>query len=505
MVTYGAYVMTRRWHLRFALLATTATCFTAIAGGLNPAAAADLTRYAEQHLIWRKCSGEMQCAKLTVPRDYADLAAGDIQIALSRVPHSGTTFQGSIVVNPGGPGGSGIDFASTAAAIVAPEVSQQFDIVGFDPRGVAASAPVTCMNGSQTTRWLLADPTPDTRIEQDILMGLAREISAGCLQYSPRIAPFISTANTVNDLDILRSALGEQKLNLLGFSYGTSLGALYAQKFPSQVGRMVLDGAVDPSLNGMEISKGQSGGFQGALVRFAKDCANRSNCPYTGDWNDVLTGINQLLASLENHRLPTSGFEPLNQAQAVTALFWSMYSPDFWGTLRSALRQAERGQGEYLQWLSNQATDRVGKNRYGSNQNSAFYAISCLDAPATPGRTGLAAAAKAWSKNAPVPEMARAMSWGNAPCSFWFDHLGGKPAAATSTTTAPIVVVGTRFDPATPYSWAIALHEQLPTSSLITYEGDGHTAYGVDSACVNDAIDNFLLTGSAPASGTTCN
>ena len=193
MVTYGAYVMTRRWHLRFALLATTATCFTAIAGGLNPAAAADLTRYAQQQLIWRKCAGEMQCAKLTVPRDYADLAAGDIQIALSRVPHSGTTFQGSIVVNPGGPGGSGTDFASTAAAIVAPEVSQQFDIVGFDPRGVAASAPVTCMNGSQTTRWLLADPTPDTRIEQDILMGLAREISAGCLQYSPRIAPFIST------------------------------------------------------------------------------------------------------------------------------------------------------------------------------------------------------------------------------------------------------------------------------------------------------------------------
>ncbi|PHX60434.1 MAG: proteinase [Actinobacteria bacterium] len=504
-MTYGAYVMTRRWYLRFALLATTVTCFTAIAAGLNPAAAADLTRYAEQHLIWTNCSGEMQCAELTVPRDYSDLAAGDIKIALSRVPHDGTTFQGSIVVNPGGPGGSGTDFASTAAAIVAPEVSKQFDIVGFDPRGVAASAPVTCMSGSQTTRWLLTDPTPDTRSEQDLLMRLAREISAGCLQYAPRIAPFISTANTVNDLDIMRSALGEQKLNLLGFSYGTSLGALYAQEFPSHVGRMVLDGAVDPSLNGMEMSKGQSDGFQGALVRFAKDCANRSSCPYSGDENDVLTGINHLLAALEKHRLPTNGFEPLNQSQAVTALFWSMYSPDFWSILRSALRQAKRGHGEDLQWLSNQATDRVGKNRYGSNQNSAFYAISCLDAPATPGRTGLAAAAKAWSKNAPVPQLARAMSWGNAPCSFWFDHLGGQPAAVTSTTTAPIVVVGTRFDPATPYSWASALHAQLPTSSLITFEGDGHTAYGGGSACVDHVIDDFLLTGNAPPSRTTCN
>jgi pimeloyl-ACP methyl ester carboxylesterase len=497
--------MTRRWHLRFALLAAMATCFTAIAAGLNPAAAADLTKYTEQQLIWRKCSGDMQCAKLMVPRDYADLAAGDIQIALSRVPHSGTTFQGSIVVNPGGPGGSGTDFARSVAAIVSPEVSQQFDIVGFDPRGVAASAPVTCMNGAQTTRWLLSDPTPDTRSEQNFLMGLAREISVGCLQYSPLIAPFISTANTINDLDILRSALGEQKLNLFGFSYGTSLGALYAQEFPGHVGRMVLDGAVEPSLNGMEISKAQSGGFQGALVRFAKDCANRSNCPYPGDWNDVLTGINQLLADLEKHQLPTDGFEPLNQAQAITALFWSMYSPDFWATLRAALRQAERGHGGELQWMSNQATDRIGKNRYGSNQNSAFYAISCLDTPATPGRTGLANSAKAWSKNAAVPELARAMSWGNAPCSFWFDHLGGNPAAATSTTTAPIVVVGTRFDPATPYSWAIALHEQLPTSSLITFEGDGHTAYGVGSVCVDHAIDEFLLTGIPPASGTTCN
>ncbi len=496
--------MTRRWHLRFALLATTATCFTAIAAGLTPAAAADLTKYANQPLTWEKCSGELECAKLTVPRDYADLAAGDIQIALSRVPHSGSTFQGSIVVNPGGPGGSGIDFASSVASFVAPEVSQQFDIVGFDPRGVAASAPVTCMTGEQTTRWLLADPTPDTRSEQDRLMRLARKISAGCLQYSPRIAPFISTANTVNDLDIMRSALGEQKLNLLGFSYGTSLGALYAQEFPSHVGRMVLDGAVDPSLNGMEISKGQSGGFQGALVRFAKDCANRSDCPYFGDENDVLAGINRLLADLEKYRLPTNGFEPLNQSQAVIALFWSMYSPDFWGTLRSALREARLGQGGELQWMSNQATNRVGKNRYGSNQNSAFYAISCLDAPATPGRHGLAVAAKAWSKNAAVPELARAMSWGNSPCSFWFDHLGGKPAAVTSTTTAPIVIVGTRFDPATPYSWAKALHEQLATSSLITFEGDGHTAYGGGSACVDRAIDKFLLTGTAPARKKTC-
>ncbi|MSO26452.1 MAG: alpha/beta hydrolase [Candidatus Nanopelagicales bacterium] len=504
-MTYGAEVMHQHWRRRIVPLATLATCLTAVVAGLSPAAAADLARYTEQPLTWTTCSGGRQCTKLIVPKDYANPAAGDIQIALSRVRHTGPDFTGSLVVNPGGPGGAGTDFASLVAGIVAPQVASQFDIVGFDPRGVAASAPVTCMTGAQTTRWLLFDPTPDSLSEQNSLLRLAREISSGCLRYSPQIAPFISTANTVRDLDIMRAALGDEKLNLLGFSYGTTLGALYAQEFPSHVGRMVLDGAVDPSLNGMQISQGQSAGFQGALVRFAADCTKRSNCPYPGDKQDVLDGFNSLLANLDQRPLPTGTYEPLNQAQAVTAFFWSMYTPKFWSTLRSALGQAERGNGEPLQQIADQSADRIGKNRYGSNQNSAFYAVSCLDAPQTPGRTGLAAAAKSWSKNAPVPELARAMSWGNSPCSFWFNNFAGQPEPVTSTTSAPIVVVGTRFDPATPYPWAVALHEQLPTSSLITFEGDGHTAYGAGSPCIDREIDNYLLSGVAPTNGKVCN
>lgn len=503
-MTYGAYVIPPNWRRPIAQTVLLATGAALLAFALPPAAAAELSKYTQQRLSWTECAGGRQCAKLTVPKDYGDLAAGDIQIALARVPHTGTNFKGSLVVNPGGPGGAGTDFATSVANIVAPQVRGQFDIVGFDPRGVADSAPVTCMTGTQTTRWLLSDPTPDSRAEQNALLKLAGAISSGCLRYSPRIAPYVSTANTMRDLDIMRAALGDEKLNLLGFSYGTVLGALYAQEFPAQVGLMVLDGAVDPSLDAMAISKGQSAGFQGALVRFATDCAKRSNCPYTGTKQDVLTGINNLLATLEQRPLPTDGYEPLNQAQAVTALFWSMYTPQFWSSLRSALRQAERGSGEYLQWLADQATDRIGKNRYGSNQNSAFYAISCLDVPATPGRTGLAAAAQSWSKNAAVPEMARAIAWGNAPCTYWFDHLVGKPVPVTSKTTAPILVVGTTYDPATPYSWALALHEQLPTSSLLTYVGDGHTAYGAGSTCIDQLIDNFLITGVAPTSGKIC-
>lgn len=492
------------WRRRSTSLVLIAGALAVATAGSAPAGAADLAKYTEQLLTWTTCAGGRQCTNLLVPRDYADLSAGDIKIALARVPHTGTNFKGSLVVNPGGPGGAGTEFASSVASLVGPQVSGQFDIVGFDPRGVAASAPVTCMTGGQTTRWLLLDPTPDSRSEETELLRQARNISAGCLRYSPTIAPFIFTTNTVRDLDIMRAALGDEKLNFFGFSYGTTLGAFYAQEFADRVGRMVLDGAVDPSLDSMQISRGQSSGFQGALVRFAEDCAKRRNCPYPGDKQDVLDGINGLLATLDKRPLPTGSYEPLNQAQAITALFWSMYSPDFWSILRSALGQAKSGDGEYLQWLADQSADRIGKYRYGSNQNSAFYAISCLDSPATPGRAGLTAAAQVWSKKAPVPEMARAMSWGNAPCSFWFDHVAGQPEPVTSTTTAPIVVVGTRYDPATPYPWSIALHEQLPTSSLLTFDGDGHTAYGAGSTCIDRAVDTYLLTGVAPVNGKVC-
>ena len=470
----------------------------------DPNSPVDLAPYYSQNLTWSACEGGRQCAQLRVPLDYGDAAAGDITVALSRVLHSSSVSQGSLIVNPGGPGGSGLDFATVVADEIAPTVAKQFDIVGFDPRGVGKSAPVTCMTGAQTTRWILADPTPVTRAEQEAYMRLASTISTGCLRYSPTIAPHVQTSNTVKDMDIMRAALGEANLNLLGFSYGTSLGALYAQEFPDKVGRMVLDGAVDTSLDGMAISLGQSNAFQQALVRFANDCGRHADCPTRDGKQAVISNINRLLASLNQHTLPSTGYEPLNQAQAITAIFLSMYSPSFWAPLRLALAAANKGSGTDLQKLADLASDRDGKNHYASNQNSAFLAISCIDAPATPGRLGLLAAANSWSRSAPVPEMARAIAWGNAPCSTWFAHPKAPLTQVASTTKAPILIVDTRYDPATPYAWGVAVHKALPTSSLLTYEGDGHTAYGGGSACIDAAVDTYLLSGVVPPPNKTC-
>ena len=252
----------------------------------------------------------------------------------------------------------------------------------------------------------------------------------------------------------------------------------------------------------MEISRGQSQGFQIALRRFARDCTTHRGCVARTE-QGVLRTINALLARADRSPIG-SGRDTVNEAQAQAAIFLSMYSPDFWPILRSGLADAVRGDATTLRTLADIAWDRTGPNRYGSNGTSAFLAIGCWDTPATPGPAGLRAAATTWARGAAVPAMARAMSWGNAPCSRWFAHSPEPPAPARTTTTAPMLVIGTTYDPATPYDWAVSLARQLPTSRLLTLIGDGHTAYGNDIDCVDDAIRDYLLTGALPAVGTNC-
>ena len=466
----------------------------------------ELATYYTQTLSWSPCADDLVCAWLTVPLDYSNPAGPTIQIRVNKAKATGSAAnrQGSMVVNPGGPGAAGLDFTGYVARTVAPKVNQQFDIVGFDPRGIGESAPITCLTGRQTTVWLRQDGSPDTPAEEARLMSLARGISNGCLRMSPDLARNIGTVDTVRDLDVLRAALGDAKLTWLGYSYGTYIGTVYAEMFPDHVGRFVLDGAVDPANDGMQLSRGQSHGFQVAVGRFAEDCAERASCPYSGGAKGVIRGINSLLARLDVRPMPTDSGERVTQAYGLTAIFLSMYSTSFWPSLRQALGQAKKGDGTGLLSLSDYSNDRTGPNTYGSNMTSAFYAIGCWDGPATPNAAGLRAAAASWSRGARVPEMARSMSWGNAPCSVWFDHSDRTPAPAQSTTTSPILVVGTSYDPATPYPWAVALSQQLATATLLTWIGDGHTAYGSGSQCIDSAIDSYFLTGTPPPAGTVC-
>ena len=502
-MTYGQQVLFLRVLAASALVLAgfTAAPAQGNAANVDP----QLQPFYSQEISWEPCSGRSprsRCATVTVPLDYRNPTGRTIDLALLKVPATGPNPQ-ALLVNPGGPGAGGLDFAEYLSTVTGPNVRSMYDIVGFDPRGVGQSAPVRCLTGAQTTQWYRTDSTPDTAQERRTLLNRARAIARGCLNHDPELARNVGSTNTVKDMDVIRQTLAQDTLHWFGFSYGTGLGALYAQEFPSRVGRFVLDGGVDPRLNAMQLSKGQSDGFQLAVRRFAADCARRSECVASSQ-RGVLRNINRLLKNLDESPMRTDGPRRLVQAEALSALFFSMYSTQLWPTLRNGLRQATRGNGTTLQLLAQQSRNQIGPDRYGSNMASAFYAIACWDFPATPGIAGLSAAARSWSRGVAVPEMARAMSWGNVPCSNWFGHSPVPPQAVTSTTQASILIIGTQFDPATPYAWSQALKAQLPTSRLLTYRGDGHTAYGGANLCVDGITNRYLTTGELPEPGTTC-
>ena len=445
-----------------------------------------LVAFYAQTLKWTKC-GKASCALVTVPLDYGKPDGATISLSIRRI---GSPDLPPLIMNPGGPGSEGTQFAQSIASSLDSSVSDAFTPVGFDPRGTGKSAPVKCFTGASANKWLRTDSTPDTANEVTKYMSASATISSACQRMSPGLVQHIGTDNTVRDMDIIRATLGSQKLNWLGFSYGTSLGTRYAELFPDKVGRMVLDGAVDPSLDSMELSQGQSAGFQKAIGRF--------NQQYPGS----ITAMNRLLRALDKTELATDGPQTLTQSEANTAIFLSMYSTSFWPALHDALQEAKAGNGTQLQELSYYANDQTAPTKFSSNTLSAFIAINCWDYPQTPTAAGLSRNARKFSRQAKVPELARAMSWGNAPCSTWFGHSPIKPTAAETSTNSPILVIGTTYDPATPLSWARALHKQLPTSSLLTFVGDGHTAYLGGNTCVDQTVNEYLLTGFAPTNKT---
>lgn len=461
---------------------------------------APLDAYYNQEVQWRSC-GQDRCAEIRVPVSYDSTKTDGTDSNASQTPETpsiaiairqfGDPSLPALLVNPGGPGAPGIDFAQYISQALDPAVSERFSVVGFDPRGTGRSAPISCFNAQQLNAWLRIDITPDTARERRNLMKASGEISQRCLADSPETAAFIGTEETVQDLDVIRAVLGNEKLNWLGFSYGTTIGTRYAELFPDRVGKMVLDGAVDPQLDAMGLSQGQSKGFQLALTRFNKS--------YPGS----IARINKILASLERKPMITTTQQNLVEAQGINAVFYSMYSKALWPDLNKALRLAMRGDGTALQKIAYSAYDQVAPNKFNSDPMSAFLAINCWDFPATPPASGLAQAARSWQRGAKVPALAQAMSWGNAPCSSWFGHSTHTPAPANTSTGAPIVIVGTTYDPATPYTWARSLARQLPTSSLITYRGDGHTAYLSGHRCVDNAVNKYLL-GGVTAQQITC-
>ncbi|MFI7393347.1 alpha/beta hydrolase [Streptomyces tendae] len=484
---------------------------TAALTPLPKATPSELSPYYGQKLAWRDCGVPgFQCATMKVPLDYAKPGEGDVRLAVARKKATGPGKRlGSLLVNPGGPGGSAIGYLQQYAGIGYPaKVRAQYDMVAVDPRGVARSEPVECLDGAEMDAYTQTDVTPDDAGERDELVDAYKEFAEGCGADAPKLLRHVSTVEAARDMDVLRAVLGDEKLTYVGASYGTFLGATYAGLFPDRTGRLVLDGAMDPSLPARRLNLEQTEGFETAFQSFAKDCVRQSDCPL-GDKDTTPDQVGKNLKSffddLDAKPLPAGDADgrKLTESLATTGVIAAMYDEGAWQQLRESLTSAiKEKDGAGLLILSNSYYEREADGGY-SNLMFANAAVNCLDLPAAfSSPDEVRDALPEFEKASPV--FGEGLAWSSLNCAYWPVKPTGEPHRIEAAGATPIVVVGTTRDPATPYRWAEALSDQLSSGRLLTYEGDGHTAYGRGSACIDSAINTYLLSGTAPADGKRC-
>ncbi len=460
---------------------------------------AGLQRYYGQTLRWRDCGGDFECSRLLVPVDYAHPDGATLRLSVVRRPADGRRI-GSLVLNPGGPGASGVDYARAADSVVTDTMRRRYDVVGFDPRGVGRSRPVHCLTDPQLDAFLAIDGTPDDAAEERALDVTSRRLGQACRARTGALLAHVGTRDAARDLDVLRAALGDRRLTYLGKSYGTYLGAIYAAMFPTHVGRLVLDGVVDPADDTVAIGRAQAAGFQLALGSFVADCLSRPGCPLSGTRASALDRLARFLDDVD--RTPLRASRPVTQPLAMVGMAEAMYDPRLWPFLRLALRDAFIGDGTALLTLADLYADRNDDGHYTSNLMVALYAVNCLDLPETADPADLKVRAADYARVSPI--FGAYVAWSALPCRYWPYPAEGKPAPVRATGAPPILVVGTTRDPATPYASAVSLSRELDKARLLTYDGDGHTAYRQGSTCIDRHVDAFLLSSRLPPPGTRC-
>lgn len=489
---------------------------------LGTSAAQDLPRdpaedpayeaYYEQRVSWSDCRDEeagvdRECGRVKVPKVWNDPSQGDISIAVARSKASGER-KGSLLINPGGPGGSGVDFISSATYIIPKGVQEAYDLVSFDPRGVSRSEGVECLPDEEVDAQLSkpADPDLDAAGQLEQSLEWMRRMGEGCQKRDGGLLPYLDTYSAARDLDVLRSAVDSEKLDYLGYSYGTYLGATYAQLYPGRVGRFVLDGAMDPTLNLDQIVAGQATGFEKAFGAFLQQCLDQGDdgCVFKGGLEDAKKQLGNLLDGFDRSPVKTDDPEGrrLTGSLAGTAVMLMMYDDSLWATGREALQSAADGDGTMLLRLADMANERNSDGTFNGNGVFAINAINCLDHPGVADRTWQKREAERLEKENPL--VGEGMGYGGELCAQWPVKPVREPAPVSAKGAGPILVIGTTGDPATPYPWAQSLAKQLDSGVLLTFQGNGHTAYGRSGGCIEKAVDAYLLEDKVPEDGLTC-
>lgn len=470
------------------------------------AISANLQPYYEQELDWSTCFDQMLCAEATAPLDWANPAGEQISLALVKHEAKATTPLGSLFVNPGGPGASGVSFvANSLDYAVSSDVQHNYDVIGFDPRGVGSSTAVTCYTDSVQMDEFLFGYTPAPRESEQWFAEreqASADFTAACVQNSGDLLAHVDTLSAARDLDMLRAVVGDSRLNYLGYSYGTLLGAIYADNFPLSVGRMVLDGALNPASTNAEVMLTQAVGFENALTAYLDDCVTTANCPFSGTTDQNLQRISSLLDELDASPLQATDGRLLGADAMVTAIITPLYNRQSWGYLTDVFTAVLQGDADPAYASVDMYYQRTATGSYSDNSTEAFIAINCLDYPVSADPAVWAADAAELTQQAPV--IGPYLAWGDQLCAMWPTPAVLTPGKIRAAGSAEILVVGTTGDPATPYRWAQELAAQFENGHLVSYIGEGHTAYNKSNACVNEAVDGFLLRGVVPARDPKC-
>jgi pimeloyl-ACP methyl ester carboxylesterase len=475
-------------------LALVALSFTAYTQS-QPDYPKTLSGYYAQEINWKSCNQDFQCATLAVPIDYKKLSTGTFEIALLKYEARTSKKLGSLIVNPGGPGGSGVDYAYAAEYIFSPAILDRYDIVGFDPRGVSRSAPIRCLTDNELDANNDSDSKPDNEKEFQQILADTKKYVEICKDKNKYLTSY-STANVARDLDILREALGDRQLNYMGKSYGTYLGTLYAQFFPDKVGRVVLDGAVDPTISNFLQTLTQAVGFDQAFSSFAKDCASKKNCSLPHGKEAAIAEMQKLFSQAAKKPLKTnSSIRTLSETMMVLGTASAMYDSETgWPKLRKAISRAQNGFGDKFLELADEYTGRQSNGIYPNNEFDSGAVIDCLDVDEPRTVAQIKRDAKTFTERAPL--FGPYLALGGLTCRY----LGPSQEVTISPTKTinPIVVIGTTGDPATPYEWAQGLSKLLTNSILVSLTGEGHTGQGQGNSCIDNQIDDFYLLGIDP-------
>jgi len=460
-----------------------------------------------QSVEFESCGENLFCADIEVPLNWEDPQSEPIIIATVYRAADKKNNSGFILFNPGGPGSSGYDWVKESSQFLGTkQLRENFNILGFDPRGVGRSSAVECLTDTEYDEFLYGVTGFELGSDEDIAAARTaiQEFSAKCLENTGELLGHVDTVSAAKDMDLIRAVIGEESLNFLGYSYGSFLGTTYATLFPDRVGQFVLDGAIDPTVSDEEQTLVQLQAFEKSLRSFLEECEQFRDCPFTGFVAGDLRTIKQFLLELETNPLPTSSGRDLTIWAAVTGLIMPLYSESYWPFLATAFDQAlSRGQGDLFLVLADEYNDRDESGRYGTNLIAANYAINCLDARSSTNIFSMQRQNNALIEAAPT--LGRYWQFGALRCEKWPFAMKEPPESYSAEGAPTILVIGTTGDPATPYSQAQSLAGQILSDAfLLTYNGEGHTIYGQQVACVDNTVDRFFLTGKLPDKDPNC-